>query len=67
MVTRKLVHRSATTSRCSAELSLTPLGRKTLLTLIEPARESQEKFLSALPDEYRPLFLKSLKILAEGS
>lgn len=67
MVARKLVHRSNTASRRSADLSLTPLGRKTLLALVEPARESQERLLSALPVEYRALFLKSLKILAESS
>jgi len=66
MVDRGLLNRGEAGSRRSAELSLTRVGEKTLLVMIEPVIASQRKLLELLPEEYRALFVKCLKVLADN-
>lgn len=67
MAERGLLNRGSAGSRRSAELSLTSLGEETLLLLIEPVVTSQKKLLEHLPQEYRALFIKCLRLLADKS
>ena len=58
--------RVAKGDRRAAEISLAPAGRKALLSLVKAARISQEGLIAPLPEEYRPIFVKCLRILADA-
>jgi DNA-binding MarR family transcriptional regulator len=66
MVDRGLVRRRIPDSdRRTAELWLSELGTRTLLSSIPQAEAAQQELLAPLPAEYRALFLKCLRILAD--
>ena len=68
MVDRGLVRRRIPDSdRRTAELWLSDVGVRTLTRSIPQADAAQEELLTPLPPEYRALFLKCLRILADAS
>lgn len=58
--------RAAKNDRRAAEISLAPAGKKALFGLVKAARISQDALIDPLPDQYRPIFLKCLRILADA-
>lgn len=67
MVDRGLVRRRIPKSdRRTAELWLSDGGTRTLINSIPQAQAAQEELLAPLPSEYRALFLKCLRILADA-
>ena len=68
MVDRGLVRRRIPESdRRTAELWLSDIGVRTLARSIPQADAAQEELLAPLPPEYRALFLKCLRILADAN
>jgi DNA-binding MarR family transcriptional regulator len=68
MVDRGLVERTPTPAdRRTSEVRLTALGETTLMDNTAGALAAQRAFLAPLPDYLRPLFLKSLEILADAA
>jgi DNA-binding MarR family transcriptional regulator len=64
MVDRGLVRRRVSlTDRRTAELHLSELGRKFLMNSVAAADTAMDELLAPLPAEYRPLFLKCLRLL----
>jgi MarR family transcriptional regulator, lower aerobic nicotinate degradation pathway regulator len=53
--------------RRTAALWLTEVGRQLALSLVEPAEAAQQELIAPLPEEYRSLFLKCLRLLADAS
>jgi DNA-binding MarR family transcriptional regulator len=67
MVQRGLVHRRVPDDdRRTAEVSITPAGKQAMLAIVRHADDAMTKLIEPLPEEYRPLFLKCLLILANA-
>ena len=67
MVDRGLVRRRILRSdRRTAELWISTEGKQVLLATVKQADAAQQMLIAVLPDEYRPLFLKCLCLLAEA-
>jgi DNA-binding MarR family transcriptional regulator len=68
MVERGLVRRRVPKEdRRTAELWLSDAGRRVALSFVPHAEAAQQELLAPLPVEYRPLFLKCLKLLADAT
>jgi DNA-binding MarR family transcriptional regulator len=68
MVERGLVRRRVPKEdRRTAELWLSDAGRRVALSFVPHAEAAQQELLAPLPVEYRPLFLKCLKLLADAA
>jgi DNA-binding MarR family transcriptional regulator len=67
MVDRGLVHRRIPEEdRRTAELWLSDAGRQMALSFVPQAEAAQQELVAPLPVEYRALFLKCLKMLADA-
>ena len=65
MVDRGLVRRRVSRiDRRTAELYLSEPGREFLMSSVAAADAAMDELLAPLPTEYRPLFLKCLRLLA---
>ena len=68
MVERGLVRRRVPKEdRRTAELWLSDAGRRVALSFVPHAEAAQQELLAPLPVEYRPLFLKCLKLIADAA
>lgn len=67
MVDRGLVQRlDSRTDRRTAELRLSEPGRDFLISTVGAADAAMDELIAPLPAEYRPLFLKCLRLLASA-
>lgn len=67
LVERSLVARTpAKKDRRSVEVEITDAGKEAVLAVLPLVEKAQNRMLEPLAEEYRPLFLKCLRILADA-
>ena len=67
LTVRGLIQRNSVPSdRRSIEVEITDAGREAVSDTLPQVQKAQDDMLGPLPEEYRPLFMKCLKLIAEA-